>query len=41
MVNMKPKWLVEDFEADNSFGNLAEEVKRQGMECEVRMIVKI
>jgi len=35
MVNMKPTWLVEDFEADNSFGNLAEEVRRQGMECEV------
>jgi hypothetical protein len=32
---MKPKWLIEDFEADSSFDNFAEEVKRQGMECEV------
>lgn len=32
---MKPKWVIEDFEPDNKFGELAEEVKRQGMECEV------
>lgn len=32
---MKPKWVIEDFEPDNSFGILAEEVKRQGMEVEV------
>ena len=30
---MKSKWLIEDFERDNSFGELADEVKRQGMEC--------
>ena len=34
-MNMKPKWIIEDFHADNSFGQLADEVKRQGMECEV------
>lgn len=28
------KWVIEDFEPDNSFGKLAEEVKRQGMDCE-------
>ncbi len=32
---MKPKWLIEDFEADNKFDVLAEEVKRQGMEAEI------
>lgn len=32
---MKPKWLIEDFDADNSFDRLAEEVKRQGMTCEI------
>lgn len=34
-LNMKPRWIIEDFEMDNSFGPLAEEVKRQGMKCEV------
>jgi hypothetical protein len=29
------KWVIEDFEPDNSFGKLADEVKRQGMDCEV------
>ena len=29
------KWIIEDFEPDNSFGKLAEEVKRQGMGCEL------
>jgi len=32
---MKPKWLIEDFEADNKFDLLAEEVKKQGMEVEI------
>jgi len=32
---MKPKWIIEDFEADNKFDLLAEEVKRQGMEVEI------
>lgn len=32
---MKPKWLIEDFNADNKFDLLAEEVKNQGMEVEV------
>jgi len=32
---MKPKWIIEDFAPDNSFGALADEVKRQGMECEL------
>jgi hypothetical protein len=31
----KVKWLIEDFESDNSFGILADEVRRQGMDCEV------
>ena len=31
----KVKWVVEDFEPDNKFGALADEVKQQGMECEV------
>lgn len=30
-----PKWLIEDFEKDNSFHKLAEETKRQGYETEV------
>jgi hypothetical protein len=32
---MKPCWIIEDFEDDNKFMNLAIEVKRQGMKCEV------
>ncbi len=32
---MKPKWLIEDFEEDNNYQRLADEVKRQGMECEL------
>ncbi|MDO8640847.1 MAG: ATP-grasp domain-containing protein [Nitrosarchaeum sp.] len=32
---MKPKWIIEDFEPDNKFGELVDEVKRQGMTCEV------
>lgn len=32
---MKPKWIIEDFHPDNRFAELAEEVKRQGMLCEV------
>lgn len=28
-------WLIEDFERDNSFNELADEVKRQGYDCEV------
>lgn len=32
---MQPSWVIEDFERDNSFGPLAEEVKRQGYDCEV------
>lgn len=32
---LNPKWLVEDFDADNRFGDLAEEAKRQG--CDVRV----
>lgn len=32
---MHPAWVIEDFEHDNSFGPLAEEVKRQGYGCEV------
>lgn len=32
---MKPKWLIEDFHADNQWERLADEVKRQGMECHV------
>jgi hypothetical protein len=35
MGNMKPKWIIEDFEPDNRFGDLANEIKRQGMDCEV------
>lgn len=29
------KWLIESFDRDNSFEELSEEVKRQGMECEL------
>lgn len=32
---MKTKWLIEDFDQDNNYQRLAEEVKRQGYECEV------
>jgi hypothetical protein len=32
---MEPKWVIEDFEPDNSYGILANEVKRQGMPCEI------
>ena len=32
---MKPKWLIEDFALENNFSALADEVKKQGMECEV------
>lgn len=35
MTEKSPKWLVEDFDADNRFGDLANEAKRQG--CEVRV----
>jgi len=31
----KVHWLVEDFERDNSFGELADEIRRQGHPCEV------
>ena len=31
----KAKWIIEDFEPGNSFNRLADEVKRQGMDCEV------
>ena len=31
----KISWLIEDFERDNSFGELVEEVKRQGHAVEV------
>jgi len=30
---MNPKWIIEDFEPDNQFDRLAQEVKRQGYEC--------
>ena len=32
---MKPKWIIEDFAPANEFARLADEVRRQGMECEV------
>lgn len=32
---MKVKWLVESFDRDNSFEELSQEVKRQGMDCEL------
>jgi len=32
---MKPKWVIEDFEPDNKFDELAKEVRAHGMECEV------
>ena len=32
---MKPKWLIEDFDEGNRYHVLAEEVRRQGMECEL------
>lgn len=32
---MTLQWLIEDFERDNSFRELADEVRRQGMECRV------
>lgn len=32
---MKPKWLIEDFDAENRYDDLAKEVARQGMEVEV------
>ena len=31
---LKVKWVIEDFEPDNKFGALADEVRRQGMDCE-------
>lgn len=32
---MEVKWLVEDYEADGSLASLIEEIKSQGMECDV------
>jgi hypothetical protein len=32
---MKPRWLIEDFDADNNYQRLADEVKRQGMDYEL------
>lgn len=32
---MKPKWLIENFEADNKFDLLAEETRKRGFETEI------
>jgi len=35
MEKIRPKWLIEDFDPDDSRVALIEEVKRQGLQCEV------
>lgn len=35
LVKIKPKWLIEDFDADNKFDKLAKETKSKGFDTEV------
>jgi len=35
IAKVRPRWLIEDFEADNKFDKLAEETRRRGLQTEV------